>query len=64
MRLYARVGHALIDARKKRLDPYAAIEGVMDWDSFTRSVDEAERLAQPESFDHLHLLLASARNLS
>ena len=26
------------------------------WDSFTRSVDEAERLAQPESFDHLHLL--------
>jgi hypothetical protein len=30
----------------------------MDWDSFTRSVDEAELLAQPESFDHLHLLTA------
>jgi len=29
------------------------------WDSFTRSVDEAERLAQPESFDHLHLLTES-----
>ena len=58
VRLYARVGHALIDARQKGLDPYAAIEGVVTWDSFTRSVDEAERLEQPESFDHLHLLTA------
>jgi TnpA family transposase len=58
VRLYARVGHALIDARQKGLDPYAAIESVVAWDSFTRSVDEAERLAQPESFDHLHLLTA------
>ena len=58
VRQYARVGHALIDARQKGLDPYAAIESVMAWDSFTRSVDEAERLAQPESFDHLHLLTA------
>ena len=32
--------------------------GYSDWDSFTRSIDEAERLAQPESFDHLHLLTA------
>ena len=59
MRLYVRVGHALIDARQKGLDPYAAIEVVVAWDSFTRSVDEAERLAQPESFDHLHLLAES-----
>ena len=59
VRLYVRVGHALIDARQKGLDPYAAIESVVAWDSFTRSVDEAERLAQPESFDHLHLLAES-----
>jgi len=59
VRLYVRVGHALIDARQKGLDPYAAIEAVVAWDSFTRSVDEAERLAQPESFDHLHLLAES-----
>ena len=56
LRLYAQVGHALIDARQKGLDPYEAIEAVVAWDSFTRSVDEAERLARPESFDHLHLL--------
>jgi hypothetical protein len=33
VRLYARVGHALIGARQKGLDPYAAIEGVVTWDS-------------------------------
>jgi len=59
VRLYVRVGHALIDARQKGLDPYEAIEAVVAWDNFTRSVDEAERLAQPESFDHLHLLTES-----
>ncbi len=59
MRLYVRVGHALIDARQKGLDPYAAIEAVVAWDRFTQSVDEAERLAEPESFDHLHLLTES-----
>ena len=59
MRLYVRVGHALIDARQKGLDPYAAIEAVVAWDRFTQSVEEAERLAEPESFDHLHLLTES-----
>jgi hypothetical protein len=52
-------GHALIDARQKGLDPYSAIETVVAWDRFTQSVDEAERLAEPESFDHLHLLTES-----
>jgi hypothetical protein len=59
VRLYVRVGHALIDARQKGLDPYSAIEAVVAWDRFTQSVDEAERLAEPESFDHLHLLTES-----
>jgi hypothetical protein len=51
VRLYVRVGHALIDARQKGLDPYSAIEAVVAWDRFTQSVDEAERLAEPESFE-------------
>jgi TnpA family transposase len=59
VRLYVRVGHALIDARQKGHDPYAAIEAVVAWDCFTQSVDEAERLAEPESFDYLHLLTES-----
>ncbi|EPA7305234.1 Tn3 family transposase, partial [Escherichia coli O9,30:H25] len=37
-------------------DPYAAIEAVIPWDEFTESVSEAELLARPEGFDHLHLV--------
>lgn len=56
VRLYLRVGNALIDARKTGADAFAAIESVISWDSFTLSITEAEKLAQPESFDHLHLI--------
>ena len=42
------------------------MKSIADWhavltrsDPCCRSVDEAERLAQPESFDHLHLLAES-----
>lgn len=38
------------------MDPYDAIEAVLPWDDFTKSVAEAAQLAQPESFDHLHLV--------
>ena len=39
-----------------RQRPYAAIEAVIPWDEFTESVSEAELLARPEGFDHLHLV--------
>ncbi|MBV8606930.1 MAG: hypothetical protein JO034_05635, partial [Singulisphaera sp.] len=29
-------------------------EAVVPWEVFTRSVTEAEKLAQPEDFDYLH----------
>lgn len=56
VRLYTRVGHALINARQTGADPFAAIEAIVPWDTFTQSVTEAEKLSQHESFDHLHLL--------
>lgn len=56
VRLYSRVGNALIDARKIGADAYAAIEAIISWDTFTQSITDAEKLAQPESFDHLHLI--------
>ncbi|MDD0645590.1 hypothetical protein PTA92_24315, partial [Shigella sonnei] len=34
----------------------AAIEAVIPWAEFTESVSEAELLARPEGFDHLHLV--------
>ena len=46
----------MVKAKQSGSDPYAAIEAVIPWDDFTQSVTEAEQLAQPESFDHLHLV--------
>ena len=54
MRLYGRIGQALIDAKQSGRDPFAAIEAVMSWDAFAESVTEAQKLAQPEDFDFLH----------
>ena len=51
--LYWRIGNALLEARKIGSDPFAAIEDVISWDSFTESVTEAQKLAQPEDFDYL-----------
>ncbi len=54
VRLFGRIGRALIEAKQAGSDPFAAIEAVMSWDAFTESVTEAQRLAQPEDFDFLH----------
>ena len=54
VRLYGRIGLALIEAKQAGRDPFAAIEAVMSWDAFDESVTEAQKLAQPESFDFLH----------
>ncbi len=56
VRLYSRIGQALLEAKESGSDPYAAIEAVIPWDEFTESVSEAELLARPEGFDHLHLV--------
>ncbi len=54
VRLYARIGRALLDAKQSGGDPFAAIEAVTPWEDFTASVTEAQQLAQPEGFDFLH----------
>lgn len=54
VRLYGRVGQALLEAKQSGGDPFAAIESVISWDAFTASVTEAQKLAQPEDFDFLH----------
>ena len=53
VRLYGRIGQALMQARQGGSDPFAAIESVMSWEAFAASVTEAQKLAQPESFDFL-----------
>ena len=54
VRMYGRIGQALIEAKRIGGDPFAAIEAVIPWDTFAASVTEAQKLAQPDGFDFLH----------
>jgi len=54
VRLYASIGEVLIDAKQTGLDAFAAIEAVISWDKFSKSVADAKKLAYPEDFDFLH----------
>src|SRR6476646_1049132 len=56
VRLYARVGAALIAAREAEQDPFDAITAVISWDRFLASVEEAEALARSEEFDAYQML--------
>ncbi|WP_449103113.1 Tn3 family transposase [Pseudomonas extremaustralis] len=56
VRLYSKIGQALLDAKASGDDPFAAIEAVIPWDEFAQSVTDAELLARPEAFDHLYLV--------
>lgn len=56
IRQYSQIGRALLQAKERGGDPFEAIESVMPWKAFTKSITEAEQLAQPEAFDFLHLV--------
>jgi len=56
VRLFWRIGRALLEAKQSGSDPFAAIENVIPWDAFTQSVTDAQKLAQSEDFDYLHLI--------
>jgi hypothetical protein len=56
VRLYAKIGQALIDAKTSQSDPFLAIESIVPWERFTQTVAEAEQLAQGEDFDYLGFL--------
>jgi len=56
VRLYSRIGRALLDAKQSGRDPFAAIEAVIPWDAFSESIAAAEKLARPEDFDYLALV--------
>ena len=51
VRLYARIGAALIAARAGKQDAFDAIIAVVSWERFCTTVAEAEALARPEEFD-------------
>jgi hypothetical protein len=41
VRLFAKVGRALVAAREQERDPFAAIEAVVSWENFSASAREA-----------------------
>ena len=51
VRLFARVGDALIAAHDKKRNAFAAIETVIPWKQFCTTIAEAKALARPEAFD-------------
>jgi hypothetical protein len=56
VRLYARVGAALIAARDNKQDAFDAITAVIPWDRFLATVAEAMTLARSEEFDAYQML--------
>jgi TnpA family transposase len=56
VRLYAKVGAALVAAREQGTDPFAAIEAIVSWAAFSESVVEAGALARDENFNPLALI--------
>ncbi|ETK26940.1 transposase for transposon Tn21 [Paenibacillus larvae subsp. larvae DSM 25719] len=63
VRLYSRIGRALLEAKQSGQDPFAAIEAIIPWEAFLESISEAEKLAQPETFDYLALVNDGYRQL-
>src|SRR4051794_15552961 len=51
VRLLAKLGAALIEARESGTDLQAAVSSVIGWDKLARSVEEAKRLARPDKVD-------------
>ena len=59
VRLLAKLGDALIEARRADADAFAAIETVLSWDRFTAEVAEAKRLSREDGPDYVALATAS-----
>ena len=53
---FADIGNALIKAKEENLDPFEALESVIEWNSFVSSVEEAKTLVRPADYDYLDLL--------
>ena len=51
VRLFARLGEALIAARNGGSDPLAAIDTAIGWDRLAEAVEEAKRLVRPDEPD-------------
>jgi TnpA family transposase len=56
VRLYFKIGRALLDAKESGSDVFKAIETIIPWEQFCKSIVDAENLSKPEKYDFLFLL--------
>lgn len=56
VRLYSKIGRALVKAKESGDAPSAAITSVLPWTAFEQGVTEATQLARPATFDHRQLI--------
>lgn len=54
--LYYKIGQALIKAKENNQNPYEAIEELISWDEFEKSLVETKSLTKSENFDFLYRL--------
>jgi hypothetical protein len=54
VRLYWRIGRALLEAKSNGTNPFEALEAIIPWEDFTKSIEEAQKLSQDEDFDYLY----------
>jgi TnpA family transposase len=52
---YVFFGEVVIKARTENIDPYNALDNVMSWDKFVKSIQETKELLRPDN-DYLDLL--------
>ena len=55
VRLFTRIGDALLEARETGDDPFAAMDKVIPWDRFTDIIKEAKDLVRADGPDYLAL---------
>jgi len=55
LRHYVSFGDALIKARTENIDPYNALDSVMSWDNFIKSIQETKDILRPDN-EYLDLL--------
>lgn len=56
LRLFVKVGKALVVAKNGGQDAFDAMDAVVHWDDFCRSLVEAEALLRPADFDAVQIL--------
>jgi TnpA family transposase len=53
LKLHVALVRALLDAKRRKADAFAAVKKVTTWKDLTASVEEAEKVVQPGEFDSL-----------